>query len=124
MAGFKDLKAHQKAFSFKMDISHASKRFPPEEKYALTDQIRRSSRSVTVKLAQAYRKRRYQAYFISKLIDCDGENSETQSWLQFALACGYLSDELANQLVAKSEEIGKMLSFMIDYPEKFGSVKP
>jgi four helix bundle protein len=124
MAGFKDLKAYQKAFSLTMDISHASKRFPPEEKYALTDQIRRSSRSVTVNLAEAYRKRRYQAYFISKLIDCDGENSETQSWLQFALACGYLSNELANQLEAKSEEIGKMLSFMIDYPEKFGSVKP
>lgn len=124
MAGFKDLKAYQKAFSLTIDISHASKRFPPEEKYALTDQIRRSSRSVTVNLAQAYRKRRCQAYFISKLIDCDGENSETQSWLQFALACGYLSDELANQLEAKSEEIGKMLSFMIDYPEKFGSVKP
>lgn len=124
MAGFKDLKAYQKAFSLTMDISHASKRFPPEEKYALTDQIRRSSRSVTVNLAEAYRKRRYQAYFISKLIDCDGENSETQSWLQFALACGYLSNELANQLEAKSEEIGKMLSFMIDYQEKFGSVKP
>ena len=124
MAGFKDLKAYQKAFSLAMDIFHASKSFPPEEKYSLTDQIRRSSRSVTVNLAEAYRKRRYQAYFISKLIDCDGENSETQSWLQFAQACGYLSEELVNQLEAKSEEIGKMISFMIDNPEKFGSVKP
>ncbi len=123
MAGFKDLKAYQKAFELAMEIFQITKSFPPEEKYSLTDQIRRSSRSVAVNIAEGYRKRRYQAYFISKLIDCDGENSETQAWLDFALACGYLEKDVVTNLVDKSDEVGRILSYMISNPEKFGSIK-
>lgn len=79
-----DLIVYQKSFALAMNIFEVSKNFPPEEKYSLTDQIRRSSRSVTANLAEATRKRRYVNYFISKLTDCDAENAETQVWLEFA----------------------------------------
>jgi four helix bundle protein len=85
MAGFKDLIVYQKAFSLAMEIFEISKRFPKEEKYSLTDQIRRSSRSVCSNLAESYRKRRYPAHFLSKLTDSDMENSETDVWLEFSL---------------------------------------
>jgi len=93
MAGFKDLIVYQKAFSLAMEIFEISKRFPKEEKYSLTDQIRRSSRSVCSNLAESYRKRRYPAHFLSKLTDSDMENSETDVWLEFSLACNYITEE-------------------------------
>ncbi len=101
-----------------MMIFEISKTFPKEEKYSLTDQIRRSSRSVSAAIAEGYRKRQYEAYFISKMSDSDMENSETQVWLDFALECKYISQDIYQSLISKSEEIGKMINHMIEYPEK------
>ena len=97
----------------------ASKRFPPEEKYALTSQIRRSSRSVCLNLREAWAKRRYEAHFVSKLTDCDGENSETDSSLDFALASGYISADEHRSLSSACGEVGRMLGSMINKPEAF-----
>ena len=116
---FKDLVVYQKSFSLAMEIFHISKNFPKEEIYSLTGQIRRSSRSVCSNLAEGYRKRRYEAHFISKISDADMENSETQVWLDFALACEYISQEINDDLTNKSEEIGRMLNHMIEHPEKY-----
>ena len=93
MGTIRDLLAYQKAFALAMEIFEQSKFFPKEETYSMTDQIRRSSRSVNANLAEAYRKRRYPNHFISKISDADTENGETQTWLQFALACKYISQE-------------------------------
>ena len=117
---FKELLAYQKAFHLAMEIFEISKTFPKEETYSLTDQIRRSSRSVCANLAEVYRKRRYINHFISKLTDCDAENSETNVWLDFAFACDYLSQENYNSLTQKSNEVGKLINFMINNPTKFG----
>src|ERR1700747_978210 len=87
----KDLIVYQKAYELAMEIFEISKHFPPEEKYSLTDQIRRSSRSVCTNIREAWAKRRYEAHFVSKLSDSDGENGETDSWLDFARDCKYLS---------------------------------
>lgn len=103
-----------------MKIFNITKQFPKEETYSLTDQIRRSSRSVPVTIAEAYRKRIYPKHFYSKLTDSDGENSETQVWLEFALNCKYISNESYNQLLSESIEIGKLLNYMLLNPEKFG----
>ena len=92
MLKVQDLMAYQKSFGVAMKIFELSKEFPKEETYALTDQIRRSSRSVTANLAEAYRKRRYPKHFVNKLTDCDAENGETQTWLEFALACRYINE--------------------------------
>ena len=89
---YRDLLAYKKSFSLAMQIFEVSKGFPKEEKYSLTDQIRRSSRSVTVTITEAYRKRVYPKNFLSKLTDTEAENSETQVWLDFAIACGYLEE--------------------------------
>ena len=118
---FKKLLAYQKGFELAMDIFEISKSFPKEETYSLTDQIRRSSRSVCANLSEAYRKRRYERHFISKLTDSDAENSETQVWLDFAEACCYMSDSKLQELEARSEEIGKLIQYMIDNPNKFGA---
>ena len=117
---FKELLAYQKAFHLAMEIFEISKTFPKEETYSLSDQIRRSSRSVCANLAEAYRKRGYINHFISKLTDCDAENSETNVWLDFAFACNYLSQENYNSLTQKSNEVGKLINFMINNPTKFG----
>nr|WP_149229133.1 four helix bundle protein [Flavobacterium nitrogenifigens] len=103
-----------------MKIFNITKQFPKEETYSLTDQIRRSSRSVTVTIAEAYRKRIYPKHFYSKLTDSDGENSETQTWLEFAFACKYISNETYDELLSESIEIGKLLNYMLLNPEKFG----
>ena len=95
------------------------KTFPREELYSLTDQIRRSSRSVAANLAEGYRKRRYPNMFVSKLTDCDGEATETQVWNDFAFDCGYLSKQNHDQLTSGYEEVGKMLSGMMANPAKF-----
>lgn len=119
---FRELIAYQKAFELSMEIFSLSKNFPSEEKYSLTDQIRRSSRSVCANIAEAYRKRRYTNHFISKLTDSDAENSETNVWLEFALKCGYLHKEKFIELSNYNVEIGKIINFMINHPEKFGCI--
>ena len=116
---FQDLLAYKKSFELAMSIFHCSKSFPIEEKYSLTDQIRRSSRSVSVNIAEATRKRRYVNHFISKLTDSDAENSETQSWLEYALACEYINQETFDHLTSKSLEVGKLLNYMMSNPDKF-----
>jgi four helix bundle protein len=116
---FQDLLAYQKSFELAMSVFGISKTFPIEEKYSLTDQIRRSSRSVSVNIAEATRKRRYINHFISKLTDSDAENSETQSWLEYALACEYINQENFDNLTSKSLEVGKLLNYMMNNPDKF-----
>lgn len=115
----KDLIVYQKAYQLAMAIFEVSKSFPPEERYALTSQIRRSSRSVCLNLREAWAKRRYEAHFISKLTDCDGENSETDSSLDFARDCGYITAQQHGELTALNAEIGKMLGSMINNPTPF-----
>ena len=117
--GLDGLKVYQKSFSLAMKIYEESKLFPKEERYSLTDQVRRSSRAVSVCLAKAYRKRRYQSYFVSKLTDADMENTETQVWLRYSLECKYISQETYIALISDSSEIGSMIEHMINHPEKF-----
>lgn len=115
----KQLIVYQRAFELAMRIFVISKRFPVDEKYSLSSQIRRSSRSICLNLREAWAKRRYEAHFLSKLTDCDGENSETDSSLDFALQCGYMNGDDHASLTAACEEIGKMLGSMIRNPEPF-----
>lgn len=115
----KDLVVYRKAYELAMTIFELSRHFPPEEKFALTSQIRRSSRSVCLNLREAWAKRRYEAHFISKLTDCDGENNETDSALDFAKDCRYITIEQHTKLTALSREIGKMLGSMIKTPRPF-----
>lgn len=115
----KDLKVYKAAEKLAMDIFELSKTFPHDEKYALTSQIRRSSRSVCLNLREAWAKRRYEAHFVSKLTDCDGENNETDSSLDFALACGYISADVHRQLTAATAGIGRMLGGMITKSHRF-----
>ena len=116
---FRDLKVYQKAFSLQQEIFQISKGFPKEELFSLTDQIRRSSRSIGANLAEAWHKRRYQAHFISKLSDSDGEQAETQHWLDTALACQYISVDDHKHLMNKCMQIGRMLGKMMANPEPF-----
>lgn len=102
-----------------MEFFEISKGFPAEERYALTSQGRRSSRSVPMNLREAWAKRRYQAHFVSKLTDCDGENSETDTSLDFARDCGYITKEKHAELTELNHEVGKMLGAMMKDPEKF-----
>lgn len=120
---FQDLLAYKKGFDLAMKIFVVTKTFPKKETYSLTDQIRRSSRSVTITIAEAYRKREYPKHFHSKLTDADSENSETQGWLEYALACEYISSEKFDELTNYSVEIGKLINYMILNPEKFGVKK-
>jgi four helix bundle protein len=115
----RELEVYKKAFEAAMTIFELSKRFPKEETYSLTDQIRRSSRSVCANLAEGWRKRRYEAAFISKLNDCEGEAAETQTWIEFAVKCGYSSREQGLPLFSVYDEILAMLVSMIDCPEKW-----
>ena len=116
---FRQLQVYQKAFKLAMEVFEMTKKIPVEERYSLTDQIRRSSRSVCANIGEAYRKRRYPKHFISKLSDCDAENTESQVWLDFSLSCKYINKEKYNDLISKSEEIGKLLGFMMNNSEKF-----
>lgn len=115
----KELAVYQKAYDLAMRVFEASKSFPPEERYALTSQIRRSSRSVCLNLREAWAKRRYEAHFISKLTDCDGENNETDSSLDFARDCGYTSSVEHRELVELNREVGRMIGSMIKTPTPF-----
>jgi four helix bundle protein len=121
MGTYKDLILYQKSFILAMEIFTISKQFPKEETYSLTDQIRRSSRSTNICTVEAYRKRKYPNHFISKLTDVDMENSETQGWLRFAKECKYISDDVYDRLYAISEEVGRLVQYMIDNPGKFGA---
>jgi four helix bundle protein len=123
MRGYRDLKVYQLAYKLAMEIFEESKSFPKEERYSLTDQltdqIRRSSRSVATNIAEGFRKRRYPNMFVSKMADADSESAETQVWLDFACDCAYLSKERYDELIIGYEEIGRMLGSMIRSPEKF-----
>jgi four helix bundle protein len=114
---FKETTLYKKAFEQAMDIFEISKIFPSEEKYSLTEQVRRSSRSVCANLVEAYRKNKYPAHFISKLTDCDAENSETNDWIDFASK--YIKEQTKNDLINKNDEVGKLLNHMINNPEKY-----
>jgi four helix bundle protein len=103
-----------------MKIFELSKSFPSEEKYSLTDQIRRSSRSVPANIAEAYRKRVFPKHFYSKLTDCDAENSETQVWIEFSFNCKYISSDVYNELTIDAQEVGRLLNYMILNPNRFG----
>ncbi len=118
--GFEHLTVYRLAYKLAMQIFEISKDFPKEEKYALTDQIRRSSRSVCTNLAEAYRKRRYLKHYVSKMSDADGECSETIVWLSFSKDCGYLSANLCEQLSNDCQEVGRMLGYMMAHPAEFG----
>ena len=115
----KELVVYAKAYELAMRVFEITKRFPREEQYSLTSQIRRSSRSICLNLREAWAKRRYAAHFVSKLTDCDGENSETDTSLDFAKDCGYLTVEDHTALASLSAEIGKMLGSMIQRPDPF-----
>jgi len=115
----KDLEVYRTAYELAMRIFNVTREFPIDERYALTSQIRRSSRSVCNNLREAWAKRRYEAHFMSKLSDCDGENSETDTSLDFAFECKYISRELHSELTGKCGQIGRMLGAMIINPEKF-----
>ena len=119
---FKKLIAYQKSFNLAMSIFEISKNFPKEETYSLTDEIRRSSRSISANISEAYRKRLYPKHFKSKLTDADAENSETFTWLEFAFACEYIDDSTFQDLNIKSVEIGKLINYMINNPDKFGVI--
>lgn len=118
-SNFRELTVYKKAFSLSMELFHLSKTFPPDERFELCSQIRRSSRSVCSNIGEGYRKRRYPAHFVSKTSDADMENSETQVWLDYALACEYIDKEKFSELFLKSEEVGKLLNHMISFPEKY-----
>lgn len=119
MQGFRDLKVYQLSYRLAMEIFEISKRFPAEERYSLTDQIRRSSRSVPANIAEGYRKRQYVRAFVNKMADADGEATETQVWLDVSRDCGYITQEQHVHFVEGYEEVGRMLGGMIAHPEKF-----
>ncbi len=119
IATHKDLRVFQAAFKAAMEIYKLSKSFPAEEKFSLTDQIRRSSRSVCANMAEAYRKRRYPKNFVSKLSDCEAEAAETQVWLDFAIACDYITIEDYEKFYKEYDMILGMLVKMIVEPEKW-----
>lgn len=111
-----DLEVYQMAFDAAMKIFELSKKFPAEERYSLTDQIRRSSRSVCANLAEAWRKRRYKAAFLAKLNDCEAEAAETQTWIKFAVKCNYLDVELGREIYAIYNRVIGCLVSMINNP--------
>jgi four helix bundle protein len=123
LGGHKDLKVFQLAYELAMRIFEASKAFPKEERYSLTDQIRKSSRSIAANIAEGFRKRQYPNMFVSKLADADAEGAETQVWVAFARDCGYLAPEVAEEVTQGYEEVGRMLGSMIAHPEKFAPLR-
>jgi len=122
LKGHRDLKVYQLAFKLAMEVFTQSKSFPQDERYSLTSQIRRSSRSVAANIAEGFRKRQYPSMFVSKLADSDAEATETQVWLDFALECGYLLAERHKDLATGYDEVGRMLGSMMASPEKFAPV--
>ena len=116
---YRELNVYQNALDAAMLIFELTKRFPPEEKYSMTDQIRRSSRSVCANIGEAWRKRRYPAHFVSKLSDSEAEAEETRVWLDLALRCKYLSEAEASDLDNRYDKILGQLVNMITHPEKW-----
>ena len=119
MDGYRRLLAYQTAYKLAMEIFQLTRDFPSDEKFGLTNQIRRSSRSVCTNLAEAFAKRRYPAHFISKISDADGENTETSVWLDFTKDCQYISSGKFNELRMKVDEIGRLLGDMLNNPNKY-----
>ncbi len=117
--GYRDLKVYQLSYRLALDIHNISKTFPKEEKYSLTDQIRRSSRSIPANLAEAWKKRRYEKAFVAKVIDAAGEAGETEVWLDFSKDFGYLDVSKYQELMSKYDEVNRMLFGMIDKADKF-----
>lgn len=116
---FRDLIVYQKAYQAAMEIFEITQSFPKEEKYSLTDQIRRSSRSITSNIAEAWSKRIYPKSFVSKLSDSLGEEYETENWLDYSKDCNYITTETHSKLMSGYNETRKMLISMINNPEKF-----
>ena len=121
---FRDLIVYQKSRQLSREIFKLTKPFPKEEMFSLTDQIRRSSRAIGANIAESWAKRRYEKHFVSKLTDADGEQMETQHWLETALDCEYIDQKTNNQLVAKCLEIGRMLGGMMDKADMFCGEPP
>lgn len=119
MGRVQDLFAYRKGFALAMAIFKTTKQFPKEEQYSMTDQIRRSSRSVVVNLTEAYRRRRTLKYFEAKLNDCETELGETQTWLEFAKACEYITEQVYDKLYNDAEEVARLLNMMAKNPRKF-----
>jgi len=117
--GFRNLKVYQLSYKLSLEIFEITKSFPKEEKYSLTDQIRRSSRSIPSNIAEAWRKRIYVKSFVSKLIDSYGEEGETEVWLDMSKDLGYITIEKHRYFIDKYTEVSKMLYSMIQHPEKF-----
>ena len=118
-ASFRDLIVYQKARQLQREIFKVTKSFPKEEMFSLTDQIRRSSRSVGANISEAWAKRRYEKHFVSKLTDADGEQMETQHWIETALDCEYIARETSRQLLETCLEIGRMLGGMMEKADMF-----
>lgn len=118
-SGYKDLKVFQLAYKLAMEIFEATKTFPKEERYSLTDQIRKSSRSIPANIAEAWKRRRYPKMFVSKIIEATGEAGETEIWLDFSLDTGYISKEKHKYFMAGYNEVNRMLYGIVDKHEKF-----
>jgi len=116
---WRELEVYRNAFALQQEIFHASRSWPRVEDYSLTDQIRRSSRSVGACIAEAWAKRRYPAHFLSKLTDSDGELQESQHWLDTARDCGYLAPDLADALLQQADAIGRQLGSMMNNHKSF-----
>ena len=116
---FRDLMVYQRARTVARRFFDLSKAFPQEERYSLTDQGRRSSRSIGAQIAEAWAKRRYEKHFVNKLSDADGEQQETQHWVDTALDCGYLTRQTRDELVDELQRIGRMLQSLIDKADQF-----
>jgi four helix bundle protein len=118
---FRELVVYQRTFDLSRKVFELSKAFPEDEKFSLTSQIRRSSRSVGAQIAEAWAKRKYERHFVSKLTDADGEQMETQHWVRTAFSCGYLERAAASVLMDELEQVGRLLQGMMDKAESFCS---
>jgi four helix bundle protein len=114
-----ELEPYRKSFEAAMQLFDHSKFFPKEETYSLTDQVRRSSRSVCANLAEAWRRRRYRGAFVCKLNECEGEAAETQTWIEFAVRCGYLDREVGKALFQEYDQVLRLLVAMIRQPDSW-----
>jgi len=119
VTNFREARAYKLAYELAMEIFEISKSYPKEERYSLTDQIRRSSRSVCANIGEAYRKKAYPAHFVSKSTDADSENTETGVWIDFSFSCKYISAEIHKKLRAKNSEIGNLINHMINHPDLY-----
>lgn len=117
--GYKDLKVYQLAYKLAMEIFEMTKKFPPEERYSLTDQIRRSFRSIPANISEAWKKRIYPKMFVNKIVDAAGEAGETEVWLEFSKDTGYLAKEKYDELVSGYDEVNRMLFGMVEKPDRF-----